>query len=155
MVELDRATLAEEFGLDPELFQFNPDNSEINSESADLRFDRTTEKILRDNIERAETLMSKIEHEIDHGNFTARMVEAASLVINGITSTVKEIQTKEYNEKYMKLREKLANLKHYEIEVKRIKNERKQQPTNQNIIITDRETLLKSLSEQKKIENKE
>lgn len=158
MPELDRARLAEEFGLDPEYFQFDPDNSNIDTEGAELTFNRPTERLLRDNIERAEAIFNKVQHEIENGNFTARMIEVASLIINSITSTVKEIQNKEYNDKYLSLKDKLAKLKHYELELKRIKDERKYKgprSVKQNIIVTDRETLLKSLSETKKIEDKE
>ena len=155
MPELDRARLAEEFGLDPEVFQFDPDNSTVDMEGAELSFNRPTEKLLRDNIERAEAIFAKVQHEIENGNFTARMIEVAALIVNSITSTVKEIQTKEYNERYLALKDKLTELKKYEIDIKKMKVLGSQKPANQNIIFTDRETLLKTLGDTKRIENKE
>jgi len=157
MPELDRARLAEEFGLDPEYFQFDPDNSNVDVEGAELSFNKPTERLLRDNIERAEQMFTRVQHEVDAGNFTARMIEVAALILNSITASVKEIQSKEYNERYFVLRDRLAQLKHYEIEIKRIKMQEKpkEKPINQNIILTDRETLLKTLAESKRIENKE
>lgn len=107
-------------------------------------------EILKSNIKNANTILSKITYEMNRGNFSARLTEVASTILNSITAATKEIISGDNYQGYLSVRKELVKLKEREVELKENKGSR---PTNQNIIVTSREDLLK-LMEQKKIENK-
>ena len=102
---------------------------------------------LKTNIYNANQLLEKIQHEMNNGNFSARLAEVAGTVINSITQASKEvIADKNYGE-YMLVRKALVQLKAKEIE---IKEQRIQVPRNQtNVLVTSREELLKVLENKK------
>lgn len=98
---------------------------------------------LKKNIYNANQLLEKIQHEINNGNFSARLAEVASTIINSVTQASKEILSDENYGEYMEVRRALVMLKEKELEIKEIKTSR---PTNQtNLLVTSREDLLKML----------
>ena len=101
--------------------------------------------ILRVNIKKANFILDKIQEELINGNFTARMVEVAGAIINGITAASKEIVSKENYDKYIEVRKELAELKEREVIIKE-KSGVRGATTNQNIIVTSREDLLKIMA---------
>ena len=100
---------------------------------------------LKKNIFDANQLLEKIQHEMNNGNFSARLAEVASAIINSVTQASKEvISDKNYGE-YMEVRRALVMLKQKEIEIKEARANR---PTNQtNVLVTSREDLLKMLED--------
>jgi hypothetical protein len=106
-------------------------------------------EVLKTNIRNANTLLAKITFEMNRGNFSARMAEVASNILNSITAATKEIISGNNYQGYLAVRQELVRLKEREIEMKENKNLR---PTSQNIIVTSREDLLKSLMNSKKKE---
>ena len=141
--ELDLNMLDEVFGLDyndlPEGRE--PENNEM--EEIEVNYDDPVE-ILKANIKKANIILDRINEEITKGNFTARMVEVAGNIINGITAASKEIITKENYSGYLEVRKELNDLKEREVVIKERAGMRGPQPTNQqNIIVTNREDLLK------------
>jgi hypothetical protein len=113
----------------------------------------SADEIIKTNIVRANRILDTVEEEMDNGNFSARMVEVASKLIDSVTSAASQIQNNTYNNEYLLLREKL-------VELKRIETERKVSlatggnTTNQNIIVTDRQSILDILNN-KQLEEKE
>lgn len=102
---------------------------------------------LKNNIFNANQLLEKIQHEMNNGNFSARLAEVASTIINSITQASKEILSDQNYEDYMEVRRALVQLKSKEIEIKELNGRR---PTNQtNVLVTSREDLLKMLEDKK------
>ena len=102
---------------------------------------------LKSNIYNANQLLEKIQHEMNNGNFSARLAEVASGIINSITQASKEILSDENYEDYMEVRRGLVQLKAKEIEIKELNGRR---PVNQtNVLVTSREELLKMLEDKK------
>lgn len=99
--------------------------------------------VIKKNIHRANVILDKIQDEMNAGNFTARMVEVSGNIINSITAAARELVTSDNYQAYLGIRQQLADLKEREVEIKEkrtIKN-----TTNQNLILTNREDLLKIL----------
>lgn len=144
-------------GLD-EIFNGTDDvDRELDRKSVDFNTDidyNNAIDALKKNIHNANQLLEKIQDEMNHGNFSARLAEVASAVINSVTQASKEILSDQNYEDYMEVRRALVELKAKEIEIKDIKSKR---PSNQtNVLVTSREDLLKMLKdkEPKQIENK-
>jgi len=138
-MELNRNNLAETFNMD-----------EIENEVNRLTLvsDTDPEEVIKENIERANRILDRVEEEIENGNFSARMVEVASAMINTVTTSGKEIMANVNYKKYLQIRESMIQYKYDELESK--KNQFKNSTTNQNIILTDREHLMKLLDGAKK-----
>ena len=102
---------------------------------------------LKSNIYNANQLLEKIQHEMNNGNFSARLAEVASTIINSVTQASKEIISDKNYGQYMEVRRALVELKAKEVEIKEAKSVR---PTSQtNVLVTSREDLLKVLDEKK------
>ena len=141
--ELDLASLDEVFGLDyNDLPQTGDDQPVREREEIDIDYNDPV-NILKGNIKKANQILDKIQDEIEKGNFTARMVEVAGNIINGITAASKEIIGKENYSGYLEIRKELKNLKEREVVIKEKSGTRSGTTTNQNIIVTSREDLLK------------
>jgi DNA primase len=101
--------------------------------------------IIRANIDRANRILDRVEEEMLNGNFNSRLVEVASKCIDSVTNAVSQIQSTSFNTDHLQLKQRMIELKENELEYK-IKNLGK--PTHvgsQNIIFTDRESILKAL----------
>lgn len=108
----------------------------------DIDYDNAIEA-LKKNIKNANQLLAKIQDEMNNGNFSARLAEVASTVINSVTQASKEILSDQNYEDYMQVRRALVELKAKEIEIKDAKSKR---PNNQtNVLVASREEILKML----------
>lgn len=106
---------------------------------------------LKNNIFNANQLLEKIQHEMNSGNFSARLAEVAGTIINSVTQSSKEIISEKNYGEYLEIRKALVQLKAKEIEIRQQKGIR---PTNQtNVLVTSREDLLKVLEDKKPLEN--
>jgi hypothetical protein len=152
MPELDRDNLEDEFGLTT-----NDENTEVvepeGPDPFEVEFnnDNSTEQLLRDNIDRANAILDQLHEEMSNGNFSARLVEVAGQIINSVSSSVKEIQQGQYGKSFLLLKARMTDLKKFEIETKAKQGK---QPTNQNLIVADRESVLKLLEDSKKKDEK-
>jgi hypothetical protein len=128
------------------------DTNDIDREAEEKRVDFDTEidysdavDALKKNIHNANQLLEKIQSEMNNGNFSARLAEVASTVINSVTQASKEIiSDKNYGE-YMEVRRALVLLKEKEIEIKEQKLIRTPTGNTTNVLIASREDILKSI----------
>ena len=134
MSELNRQGLAEEFDI--EKIENQPLIPFIEEEDPDI--------IIKGNIERANRILDQVEDELVNGNFSARLVEVAAKTMDSITNAVSQIQSTSYNNDYLQLKQRMLLLKQEELDYK-VKNLKKPNIGSQNIILTDRESVLKAL----------
>lgn len=147
--ELDLTTLDDVFDLNyNDLPQTVEPERVSEREEIDIDYNNPVD-ILKGNIKKANQILDKVQDEIDAGNFTARMVEVAGNIINGITAASKEIIGKENYVGYLEVRKELKDLKEREVVLKE-KVGIRGTTTNQNIIVTSREDLLKIMSDEPK-----
>jgi hypothetical protein len=145
----------------------NPALSEINRMRKDLETSvkknsdtEAPDDILYRNIERAERLLDKLEEKVfeGEGKGTARMLEVAGLLINSITTATTSIAGNYRDENELQYKLQLLEIKNKELEIKNIIARKDIKPvgnTTNNLIVTDREQLMKLIYENKQIENKQ
>jgi hypothetical protein len=75
---------------------------------------------------------------------SARMCEVAAQLINSVTNASAQIMTDEYNKSYLQVRQNLVRLKEQEI---RIRSRIAGTPRSQNLIVTDRESIMQILKQ--------
>lgn len=140
-MQLNREKLAETFNMD----DLENEADIITTITAD-----DPAEAIKHNIERANRILDRVENEMNRGNFSARMVEVAGNIINSITAAGKEVISDTNYKRYLQIREAMVQYKYDELELKKSNFKT---PTSQNIIFSDRESVLKFLNgEQKKIE---
>lgn len=138
-------------GLDEIFADTNEADREIEEKTVDfdtgIDYDDAIDA-LKKNIYNANQLLEKIQHEMNNGNFSARLAEVASGIINSVTQSSKEILSDKNYGEYMEVRKALVQLKAKEIEIREQRQVRG--PTNQtNVLVTSREDLLKVLESKK------
>lgn len=101
------------------------------------------EEALKENIDRANRILDRVENELENGNFTARMVEVAGNILNTVTNSSKELITNINYKKYLQIRDKMVQYKYDELEAKQSKF---RSPTSQNIIVSNREDIMKLIN---------
>jgi hypothetical protein len=147
MSELDLENLANELGIEEVTEKFKID--------VDKHLNRTDindpDTILTENLAKANAILDRVIEEMNAGNFSARMVEVSAMIMSTVAGLTSQIYRKISEEKTLQLRQNMLELKAKQIKIS-------DGVKNQNIIVTDRETVLKFLREgqqQKLIENKE
>jgi hypothetical protein len=137
-------------GLD----QIFSDTNRIDNEIDEKKVDFDTEidysdavDALRKNIHNANQLLEKIQHEMNNGNFSARLAEVAGTVINSVTQASREILTDKNQGEYMDVRKALVLLKEKELNIKQAKLERSPSGNTTNVLIASREDILKSIED--------
>jgi len=135
MVYLNRKNLSEEFDLEYV-------EAEIEEVKEEIRGPNIPDQILFANILRANRILDKIETELDNNNFSARICEVASQLINSVTAATSQVMSEEYNKAYLQIRQDLVKLKEREIKIKQLAAST---PRSQNLIVTDRESIMKIL----------
>lgn len=133
---LDRKGLQDEFDMDPL-------EEEIKNVSRELQ-DGPIET-LKVNIDRANDILDLLEKEMQNGNLSARIAEVSGQLINSITNASKEIISGTNYSTYLQIRKKMLELKKWEIE---IKEKQLKKPERSNLIIADREAILKLMDEE-------
>jgi len=140
-MELNRDNLSDVFDMDE--IESEVDRLTLVSES-------DPEEALKENIDRANRILDRVEQELENGNFTARMVEVAGNILSNVTNSSKELIANINYKKYLQIREKMVKYKYDELEAKKQKF---RSPTSQNIILSNREDIMKLISgEVKQIE---
>lgn len=151
MPELDRQGLEETFDIvkEPEIVSEDEKGVVIIEDGFDDDSDEDAEKIIKDNIDRANDLLDKVQEEITSGNFSARVVEVAGQLINSVTQAAKELLSSSMNRRHLFIKDKILALKRRELDIKQLGAAR---PKNQNLIIASREDVLKLLKDGEKLE---
>ena len=144
-MDLDRENLSEEFGMD---FRFEPDDTIPQTNDVDVC---NPNAIMENNIVKANQVLDRLLEEMNTGNFSARMAEVASYMIANINSAVEILNKKNTQNCDLLLKEKMLELKEKETLVKLKILDKNTGVRNQNIIVTDRETILRMLKVDKKL----
>jgi regulator of PEP synthase PpsR (kinase-PPPase family) len=143
MPDLNRRQLEEEFNID------RVENRPVPYVPMDDKED--PDEIIRANIERANRILDQVEDEMLNGSFSARLVEVAAKCMDTITNAVSQLQSTSYNSDYLLLKNRMVELKENELQykIKNLDKPQQQKIGSQNIIFTDRESLLKALNNKK------
>jgi len=108
--------------------------------------------IIRANITRAESILSLIENEMINGNFSARLAEVASLIINSVTQAATQIIISKANQDSLQIKKDVLQLKERELEIKQkylsYKTQQRLEPGRDRLIITDRESIMRILKKE-------
>lgn len=144
-MDLNRRLLEEELNIDHNGVIWEP-SEPVEGEGED------PDEIIRKNIDRANRILDRIEEEMVNGNFSSRLAEVAAKCMDSITNAVSQIQSTTYNNDYLQLKSRVVDLKKSELEFKVNNSNKPQKVGSQNIIFTDRESLLKAL-ENKRMED--
>lgn len=141
-MELNRDNLSDAFDME---------DIERDVDRLTLVADTDPEEALKENIQRANRILDRVEDELERGNFTARMVEVAGNILSTVTNSSKEMMSNINYKKYLQIRERMVQYKYDELESKKSNFH---SPTSQNIIVSNREDIMKLISgETKEIEN--
>ena len=136
MKDINDKCLSEEFNMEYV-------EAEVKEVREELSGDDIPDQILFANVLRANRILDKLE-ECQEGkkNFSTRAAEVAGQLINAVTQATSQIMSDNYNKGYLQLRQDLVKLKELEI---KIKQRAISAPRNQNLILADRESVLKFL----------
>ena len=149
MPEINRTKLEKNLGIYEE--EQTPVIDIVNEKELSIE-DDYEDAIIKANIDRANNMLDRVEDEMDNGNFSARMVEVFAKLVDVVTGAASQIQSSSYNSDYLLLKEKLAALKEIEVKAKVqsiTSGTNRTEIGSQNIIVTDRESILKVLKEGK------
>ena len=156
MADLDFANLLEEFNLpEPTEDEIKKVKKDVKTETPAINMEvknvdpEDPDHIIARNIAKADAILDKLMHEMDDGNFSPRMVEVSGQIINAITNSTSLLYNKNFNLANIQLKIQQIKLKEKEIDLlagKALGGD----TTNQNIIFTDRESVLKFLRGEKK-----
>jgi hypothetical protein len=151
-MDLDLDALAQEFNIDvdntlEDLHATQIDVDVINNDNETINPD----VILSKNINKANALLDRIIIEINNSGMNARLGEVAGQLLNVINQSVNQIYSKNSDYLGLRIKKKMVELKEREVKLKELTTSKQPDQYNQNnIILTDRETLLKMLKENKK-----
>ena len=106
--------------------------------------------VISTNINKANAILDRVINEINRSGMTPRLGEVASQLISTINQAAGQIYTKEFDFGSLRIKKKMLDLKEREVLLKeRISGNGRGGTVNQNIIVTDRETVLRLLKENK------
>jgi len=135
---IDRKELQNEFDMEP----LNEEVKEITKNIIEGPIET-----LKDNITKANEVIDLLMKEMKNGNLSARMAEVSGQLINSVTNASKEIIAGTNYSEYLHIKYKMLKLKKLEID---IKNKKLDNPSKDNLIIADRESILRLLDESNK-----
>ena len=155
MNDIDRQSLEDEFGIENE-------DIEIESFKTVLRKVKNIEdpnNVLTTIVDKASIFLDMIERESVNGGMSARYMEVASQIINSLiaaSTSIATINSTYFNDdlKAIKTKQKDKEIeqKDRELDIKELYYRDKKQiegKSNQNIIVTDRESILKFIEGKK------
>jgi hypothetical protein len=145
MPKINEEKLAEELEmeiLEAEITEIT-DNLDINN----VKGKTNPDLILSDNIVRANRILDILEQNAwETKKISARSAEVMAQLINAVTNAANSIISDEYNKAYLQIRNNVLRLKEKEIQIKQIGGGRS---GTQQILVTDRESIIKILKEGK------
>lgn len=148
MPTIDRKRLSENLNIDFDDKMCDSKFETIENDAKDISIKKgSSEDLLRDNIDRANRILDSVELELSSGNISPRMFEVAGLLINAVSTAVAQLNISEFNKSGLLLKERMIELNRMKIEAEVRDGKIKSITNQQNIIVTDRETILKMLDE--------
>ena len=156
MSDLNLVSLEKTFNIksveeDSESLSLEGVTNRIEEIISDISLDKDPDNILLRNIERATALLDETETQISSGNFSSRLLEVSSQLIDSVTKAAAEIRSSQQQELYLRLRDEMLQLNKVKmvLEAKKglNKSEKKDGGNKREIIVTDRETILKMLED--------
>jgi hypothetical protein len=157
--QVNTSSLDEAFGID------NVENNEkqlikvqeMRTTLENLDDEASTDTILLENVERANRLLDKLETTIiDGGDTSARLFEVAATLMNAVSQATAGIVGAGNDAQKNDMQMRIVTLKEQEFELKKMIQGKKVNeigsPITNNILVTDRESLLKMIKEQKEEE---
>jgi len=147
--ELNTNSLNNEFNIDSN--KINKEIEKVQSmrkELLDIEKDQPdVDKIILNNIDRANNILDHIEKEIYTGNANARQIEVVGQLINAVTTAATSITGISYNQQIIDNKNRSLDIKEKELTVKGIiKGVENVNITNNNLVM-NREEVLKMLDE--------
>lgn len=154
--ELDFSSLEKSFDLNSLIDDDHSQNNELcifnkSEKTKDELIENQgdSEKILRMNIDRANTFLDLVEAEFSKGGaFNSKMLEAASRLISEVTNAGNALKGLEIQDQTIDIKQKTLDLKEFEIKNRIEKGAEREQKnvtnntTNNTVVLTDRESLL-------------
>lgn len=150
-MNVDLDALAQEFNMNIDEALDNVEEISIEDLVANRLSD--PDLVISTNINKANAILDRIIEEINRSGMSPRLGEVASQLIATINQAASQIYTKEFDMSGLRIKHKMLELKEREVRLKEltaIPNANGQGKTvNQNIIVTDRETVLRLLRDNK------
>ena len=149
-MNIDLDALAQEFDI--EVNDALMDQPIIEIETLTSNTVSNPDEVIATNINKANAILDRVITEINNVGMTPRLGEVASQLIANINQAAGQIYTKEIDIFGLRLKKKMVELKEREVMIKEkmLSLTSKQGSTvNNNLIISDRETILKLLKENK------
>lgn len=150
-MNVDLDALAQEFNMNVDEALSSADDISIEDLVANRLSD--PDLVISTNINKANAILDRIIEEINSSGMSPRLGEVASQLIATINQAASQIYTKEFDMSGLRIKHKMLELKEREVRLKEltaIPNANGQGKTvNQNIIVTDRETVLRLLRDNK------
>ena len=136
MPEIDLETLQDEFGITQEpvevVYDFPTENT-------------SPERILQENVVKANLVLDRVISEMENGNFSARMAEVAAKTVDSITNLAATMGNLTFQFQDLQTKLAMIKLKERQVEIQQNKITQVTKIGNQNILVTNREDLLKLL----------
>lgn len=147
-MSIDLDALAQEFNMDEGISSINDDPIDLdNLSSSNLS---NPDEVISTNINKANAILDRVIVEINRAGMTPRLGEVASQLITTINQAAGQIYTKELDVSNLLIKHKMLELKEREVQIKEmVAKMNKPNTVNQNLIVTDRESILKLLRENK------
>jgi len=159
-MNVDLDALAQEFNMNMDDALSSIDDTPIDIVSLSADSLSNADEVISTNINKANAILDRVILEINRAGMTPRLGEVASQLITTINQAAGQIYTKEFDMSGLRIKHKMLELKEREVKVKELVAKiNKPSTINQNLIVTDRESLLKLLKDNKNeikmLENKE
>jgi hypothetical protein len=149
MIDFDN--LAQEFNTGSEFNMDNFEQAAIDIEKAlEGQANLNPDKILSDNIGRANAILDRLIFEINRTGMSPRLGEVAGQLIANINTAAGQLYGKDSDISNLQIKHSMLKLKERELELKeKVALQNRPGTINNNLIVTDRESILKFLSENK------
>lgn len=139
---IDRVSLEDEFNLQAQEIITDIQNA---NGSITPTIDNP-DKYVENNIDRANKILDKVLEEMDNGGFTPRLAEVGALLANSVTIAYEKILSKKATESSIKIKKRMLELKERELDIKERALTTQNNIISGNIIVSDRESMLKFLN---------
>lgn len=148
-MNVDLDALAQEFNMNIDEALDNVEEISIEDLVANRLSD--PDLVISTNINKANAILDRIIEEINRSGMSPRLGEVASQLIATINQAASQIYTKEFDMSGLRIKHKMLELKEREVKLKELTAIPNGQgkTVNQNIIVTDRETVLRLLRDNK------